>query len=196
MPHIHTESGQHDITASAWIVREDADEPRVLVHMHRKLGKLMQVGGHIEIDETPWQTLAHEIPEESGFMLRQLQILQPQPSIPTFAGATVHPLPVVSNTHMVSDTHYHSDYGYAFVVDGDPEGEPADGESQDLRWLTIGEMGSAAVNGLALQDVVDIYRYVVEVIVPNYHRINAVDYSLDKPKMSLLHTEKASAEEV
>ncbi len=186
MPHIHTEPGQHDITASAWIVREAEDAPKVLVHMHRKLEKLMQVGGHIEIDETPWQAMAHEIPEESGYSLGELQILQPLPDTPVVSGATVHPVPAIMNTHMVSETHYHSDLGYVFVARDKPKSLPMEGESLDLRWLTIDELANAALNGTALQDVVDIYRSVVEQVVPVYHRIDASVFSVDKPSRSLL----------
>ncbi len=32
----------------------------------------MQVGGHIELDETPWQAVEHELREESGYTLAEL----------------------------------------------------------------------------------------------------------------------------
>lgn len=186
MPHIHTEPGQHDITASAWIFREQGDKLVVLVHMHRKLGKLMQIGGHIEIDETPWQTLSHEIPEESGFELSELEILQPFGTIPVISGATVHPLPALSNTHKVSETHYHSDYGYAFIAKSEPKNAPADGESTDLRWITIDELYVAVKNGEALQDVAEIYDSIAQNAIPGYFRIKATAYSVGRPSKSLL----------
>lgn len=189
MPHIHTEPGQHDITTSAWIFRQDDNELRALVHMHRKHGKLMQIGGHVELNETPWQTLVHEIPEESGFALGQLQILQPLAEIPAFSGTAVHPVPALSNTHFVGDGHYHSDFCYTFIADGTPRAQPADGESVDLRWLTIKELQEAARAGIALQDVVEIYEYIAEQIVPVYYRIDATAYAIDKPAGSLLSGE-------
>jgi 8-oxo-dGTP diphosphatase len=189
MPHIHTESGQHDITTSAWIFREDEDELRALVHMHRKHGKLMQIGGHIELDETPWQTLAHELPEESGFVLEDLDVLQPHSNIATIPGATVHPVPAIMNTHLVNPTHYHSDLGYAFIAKHEPSGLPAEGESQDLRWMTINELKEAALGGLALRDVVAIYEDISVNIIPIFHRIPATNFSVDKPASSLLSSE-------
>ena len=36
MPHINTKPGQHDFTASAFIVRLDRSEPQVLLHLHKK----------------------------------------------------------------------------------------------------------------------------------------------------------------
>jgi|TARA_B100001250_G_scaffold225537_1_gene193442 8-oxo-dGTP diphosphatase len=183
MPHIHTKPGQHDITVSAWIIRIVDSEPKVLVHMHRKHGKLMQVGGHIELDETPWQTLAHEMREESGYDISELKILQPtekslqiQPK-----KAVTHPVSVVSNTHKISDDHYHSDYGYAFIADSEPVGNPAEGESTDLRWLTIAELKQAAEDGYAFEDVVAIYKFIVEQLLSNYYQIDATQFSLEKP---------------
>lgn len=183
MPHIHTGPDQHDITVSAWIVRLDEDTPRVLVHMHRKMGKLMQIGGHVEIDETPWQTLGHEIPEESGYELTDLRILQPFAETPKVDGAIVHPVPVLSNTHKVTDSHFHSDYCYAFVADAAPVKLPAAGESQDLRWLTIQEVQDAADRGDAFQDIADIYGYILENCLSVYYQVEASSFSLDKPEL-------------
>ena len=187
MPHIHTGSGQHDITTSAWIMMRDEHDVRVLVHMHRKNGKLMPVGGHIELDETPWQTLIHEIKEESGYDVADLEILQPYAEVPAISGATVHPVPVVSNTHKVSDTHFHSDYCYAFIAHGKPHDLPSEGESTDLRWLTLSELDAAVENNDALRDVADIYRHMVEKVMTEFHPVSTVLYAQDKPSSSLLH---------
>src|SRR3954466_7704978 len=63
MPHIHHEPGQHDFTTSAFIVRTDRSEPQAVLHEHRKIGKLLQFGGHIELTESPWQALLREVRE-------------------------------------------------------------------------------------------------------------------------------------
>jgi 8-oxo-dGTP pyrophosphatase MutT (NUDIX family) len=55
MPHIHTGPGEHDHTASAVIIRNESDGPKVLLHLHKKLNRLLQPGGHVELHETPWQ---------------------------------------------------------------------------------------------------------------------------------------------
>lgn len=65
MSHIHPGHGQHDICVSAYIVLL-GDESKMLLHKHRKLGTLLQFGGHVELDETPWQAVLREIMEESG----------------------------------------------------------------------------------------------------------------------------------
>jgi len=53
MSHIHTNPGEHDQTVSAFIIRTDTAEPELLLHVHKKLGVLLQPGGHIELNETP-----------------------------------------------------------------------------------------------------------------------------------------------
>lgn len=189
MPHIHTKQGQHDSTVSAWIFREVEGELRVLVHMHRRLGKLMQTGGHVELDETPWQTVAHELKEEAGYDLTELDVLQPNAVVPRIAGAAVHPVPVLANTHMVDSGHYHSDYCYAFMAKDEPLGKPAEGESNDLRWLTVDELYSAAKSGDALQDVAEIYDYISVHVIQKYYKVAASVFSVDKPRKSLLSSE-------
>ena len=53
MPHIHTEPGQHDHTVGAFIICLGNNSPKILLHMHKKLNKLLPIGGHIELNEAP-----------------------------------------------------------------------------------------------------------------------------------------------
>jgi 8-oxo-dGTP diphosphatase len=108
--------------------------------MHRKLDKLLTIGGHIELNETPWQAIKHELEEESGYKLAQLTLLQPKQRIKTLSDATLHPYPVAINTHNITDSHMHTDISYAFVTEQEPLGDIGLGESRDLRWLTQAEM--------------------------------------------------------
>lgn len=78
MAHIHTNPGEHDLTASAFIVRDDFEEPRLLLHMHKKLHILLQPGGHVELNENPWQAIEHELREETGYTFDELEVLQPK----------------------------------------------------------------------------------------------------------------------
>lgn len=144
MPHIHTEPGQHDLTSSAYIIRIDGPEPVVLLHRHKKLGIYMQFGGHVELDEDPWQSIIREIREETGYAPEQLQVLQPFDRLldddPVF---TVHPYPLVVMTVPyagVDDAHFHTDIGYAFVVSEDPRYLPKDGETVKLSGFTCKQL--------------------------------------------------------
>ena len=140
MPHIHTQPGHHDQSVTAYIVRIDTPEPQVLVHMHRKQNVLLPVGGHIELHETPWQAMAHELQEESGYRLEDARILQPAERISSLEDVVLHPYPLSMNTHPIGDDHFHSDISYGFVVSGDPKETAVDGESLDFRWLNYDQL--------------------------------------------------------
>ena len=162
MAHIHTEPGQHDHTASAFIVRIDETEPRVLLHMHKKLGVLLQPGGHVELSETPWQAVLHEITEETGYDISQFRLLQPKLRIKSIGGAVLHPQPLVHNTHHFDPAgiHKHTDVSYAFVTDEYPSGQPDDGESLDQRWLSLREI-EALPDDEIYQNVRDIVSFLL-----------------------------------
>lgn len=182
MPHIHTEPNQHDMTISGYIVRVDQPDPLCLVHMHRKMGKLMQIGGHIELNQTPWQAVADEVEQESGYGFSELKVVQPQIERVVAAGSVVHPLPFTMNTHNVGNDHFHSDLCYGFVAEGPAANAAADGESTDLRWMTIAELDAAVAAGDALPDTVEIYRSLVANL-GKYARVAATEFSLDKPSV-------------
>lgn len=144
MPHIHDQPGQYDFTASALIFRTDFDEPKVVLHMHRRLNKYLQFGGHVELHEHPWAALAHELAEESGYDLSQLKLLQPDlPQIQhkKYRGAVTHPFPFTIGSYQFALTdHLHTDIAYAFITDQEPQSKPHDGESNDIKLFTRQEL--------------------------------------------------------
>lgn len=159
MPHIHTEPNQHDLTVSAYIVRLDTAEPRILLHMHRKHNILLPVGGHVELDENIQQALAHEILEESGYSIEQVKFLQPKSRIRRLSGVEQHPYPVSINTHRINNEHLHTDLQYALVVDSEPRHSVAEGESTDLRWLSKSE-----INNLQQETILDVNKEICNFI--------------------------------
>lgn len=140
MPHIHTGPGQHDLTVSAWIIDTSQATPRLLLHMHKRFKALMQFGGHVELDENPWQSLCREVGEETGFALSQLQVLQPTRPRAKGNGMVVWPQAFAGTTHPVGDDHFHDDLCFAFVTDQQPRGTIGTGESNDVRLLTLEEI--------------------------------------------------------
>lgn len=181
MPHIHIEPGQHDTTVSMYVVLK-SNQPKFLLHMHRRFNKLIQLGGHIELDETPWQSVAHEIREEAGYLLDELAVLQPSPTKIQVEHSVVHPLPFLVNTFKAGDVHYHDDLCYVFTATELPKNKFADGESADLRWLTIDEIQSADQD--IPQDVRDICTAIYEQALGKYYEIPASSFSVEKPKES------------
>lgn len=143
MAHIHTGAGEHDLTASAFIVRTDFDEPKLMLHRHRKLGKYLQFGGHVELNENPWQAVTHEIQEESGYELKQLQVLQPSQRIVVHTeGSVFHPQPLCVNTHVFNDEHKHIDITWVFVADQPPAQSVAEAESEEFLLVSKSELAA------------------------------------------------------
>lgn len=144
MAHIHTGRGQHDLTVSAFIVRDATDGPLLLLHRHKRLALLLQPGGHVELDENPWAAITREIVEETGYAVTQLRVLQPSQRMtgPLGDSAVLHPQPVSVLTHDYDPEgrHRHIDLGFAFLATGEPDGEPQAGESADLLWVSNAEL--------------------------------------------------------
>lgn len=171
MAHIHTNSGEHDLTASAFVVRDDFPEPRLLLHMHKKLGVLLQPGGHVELNENPWQAIEHELREETGYSFDDLEILQPKGTLKSITNAWLHPQPVVVNTHNFDSDgiHKHTDISFAFVAYGEPTLLPEEGESRDLRWLSSEQLSQLDSTEI-FENVREIGQYVLTHIYREWER--------------------------
>ncbi len=180
MPHIHNKPDQHDITVSAWIVRKVGDNWKCLVHYHKKMDVLMQIGGHIELNETPWQAMSHELIEESGYELTDLHVLQVMTDRISGTDNIIHPVPFSVNTHLVGNGHYHSDLCYGFIADDIPKKNVDEHESSDLRWLTLDELIDGAKSSTVLKDVTATYQYLVKNI-DCYVEVKAESFSTEKP---------------
>jgi 8-oxo-dGTP pyrophosphatase MutT (NUDIX family) len=127
MAHIHEKI---DFTASVFIVHEN----KVLLHFHKKHGKWLQPGGHIELDEDPNQAALREAKEESGFDVEliggeRLSALSNDRS-------DIVP-PKFLNRHNFNETHEHVDSVYFGRVIG---GTLAPEEGVDMRWFSAAEL--------------------------------------------------------
>lgn len=177
MAHIHTQPGQHDHTASAYIFRVDFDEPKLVLHLHRKINKYLQFGGHIELHETPWHAIAHELDEESGYSLDDLQLLQPAQRITSLGDAVVHPMPVSHSTHPFGNgiDHFHTDLAYAFTTDHAPTKQPNEGESMVIKLVTRGELQSMTTNEIP-DNVKVIGTFIFDAILDTWQRVSPRSY--------------------
>lgn len=176
MPHIHTEPGQHDHTVSAYIIRTDFDEPKLALHLHKKLGTFIQFGGHIELDETPWQAISHEIAEESGYEMSQLQLLQPRDRLKALSGAQLHPVAACHNTHDFDETHRHTDSSYAFVATGEPRLQVGEHESNEIILLTRQELMDFPANQ-TFESVREIGAFIFETCLPNWEKVDPATFA-------------------
>ena len=184
MPHIHTGPGQFDWTVSMFVVRTDGPEPRVLLHRHKTLGLLMQVGGHVELDETPWSAVAHELAEEAGYDLDQVDVLVPPLRPDAVPGNVVHPPPLcvrsVPVAGGVTAPHVHADLAYALVTTEEPRRAPAAGESQELVWLTRDDLQGLPL-GSADDDVHVLYGFILDRLMGVWEAVPAAGFPTSAP---------------
>lgn len=111
------------ITASCYIV--DA-EGRLLLHHHKRLDRWLQMGGHVEANESPDLAALREGREESGLP----DLVQMTDGI---FDLDIHPIPAAKG----EPDHAHFDIRYLARTES-PEAAVADrAESNDLAWVTL-----------------------------------------------------------
>jgi len=175
MAHIHTKPGQYDLTVSAYIVRT-APIPRILLHRHKTLGVYIQPGGHVELDETPWQAIIHELREETGYDMGQLRILQPHLRPPVPVHGDFHPQPVCLRSFPFEGLagHFHTDITYAFVTEEEPRYQVGEGESHDLTWVTREELLALPADQ-TYEDVRQLGIYILDQLLTEWEPVPAID---------------------
>lgn len=110
------------VTASAIVVD---GRGHTLLHRHRRLGLWLQPGGHVDPGEQPADAALREAREETGLPLR-------------------HDAPdrlLHVDVHEGGRGHLHLDLRWLLHADGDAPFAPAPGESPDLRWVPVEDVG-------------------------------------------------------
>jgi 8-oxo-dGTP pyrophosphatase MutT (NUDIX family) len=128
MPHIHDKI---DFTVAVFIVRDR----RVLVILHRKLGKWLPIGGHIELDEDPEQAALRESLEESGL---EVELLGDRPPT-TEPGTRALIAPRFLDIHRIHATHEHIGMIYFARPIGGSVTLAAE-EHHDIRWCSAEDL--------------------------------------------------------
>lgn len=120
------------ITASGYIYAKK--DNKLLLLEHRKLNKLLQPGGHVEMqDKNTLETAIREIKEETGLTnLEQISI--------DFDKR----IPFDINTHFIPEDvkknmpcHYHHDFRYLFIVDTIKSIDINERESKEYKWVDV-----------------------------------------------------------
>jgi 8-oxo-dGTP pyrophosphatase MutT (NUDIX family) len=124
--------GTGHVTASALVI--DPLQERVLLTLHKKLGRWLQMGGHCEPgDGTLEQAALREATEESGI-----------PGLTLLPGG-----PVRLDRHAIpAPCHLHFDVQYAAVAPAEAVEEISE-ESLDLRWFGYAEAAEVADGSVA-----------------------------------------------
>ena len=113
------------VTASAWILSPDLNA--VLLTHHKKLGRWLQLGGHVEDDVSIQAAALREAREESG--ISRMDLLDE-----ALFDIDVHLIPERKST----PAHYHYDCRFLMVAgDRDFVVSP---ESNDLAWLDLAKI--------------------------------------------------------
>ena len=113
------------VTASCFVI--DPTGGRVLLHRHKRLGRWLQMGGHVEEDEPLIAAALREAAEESG--LDDLEMLS------GIVDVDVHRIPAGKG----EPEHRHFDVRY-LARTGNPDSITIDAaESLDLRWVTLAD---------------------------------------------------------
>ncbi len=117
------------VTASGIVVGRRG----TVLHLHKRLGRWMQPGGHIDPGETPPVAARREAIEELG-----LEVAHP-------AGG---PRLIHLDVHEAALGHTHLDLRYLLFA-GDDDPHPPPGESPEARWYDWDEAAASADEALA-----------------------------------------------
>lgn len=123
-----------DFTVAVFVV----DRGRILLHEHRKLGKWLPPGGHIEPNELPDVAALREVAEEAGIAVR----LVGERGLPRdYPGQPVQlVVPAGIQVEFIAEGHEHIDLVYLAVpVDPGAAIDPS------FRWLSPDELATHPV---------------------------------------------------
>jgi 8-oxo-dGTP pyrophosphatase MutT (NUDIX family) len=116
------------VTASGLVVGARG----IVLHLHRRLGRWMQPGGHVDPGETPWRAATRETIEETG-----LDVTEPSTG-PELVHLDVHP---------AARGHTHLDLRY-LLLGSDADPHPPPDESQQVGWFSWSDATALADEGL------------------------------------------------
>ena len=123
-PFSRTRLNPGHITASLFIV--DPASKRLLLHHHRRLGRWLQMGGHLEGAESPAEAALREGREESG--LTDLKLASSG-----IFDLDVHSIPARGEER----EHFHYDIRYAAATRQPASIAMDEGESSELAWVDL-----------------------------------------------------------
>lgn len=114
-------------TASAWVVNQSHE--RCLLMHHRKIGKWMQLGGHVEQGSDLLTEAIREVKEESGLSSTPLTL--------DIFDVDIHKVP----KYLHEPAHFHYDIRFLLVADEHQSLQESD-ESNDLMWTQTEDVAS------------------------------------------------------
>mgnify|MGYP006280733177 CR=1 FL=1 len=116
--------GPGHLTASGFVV--DPGSRKILLILHRKLGRWLQPGGHLERGEAPRDAAEREVREETG--------LDVEPAAQVPFDVDVHRIPA----RKAEPAHAHFDLRYLFWADASRRAQSA--EVEDACWVSLSDL--------------------------------------------------------
>ncbi len=113
---------------------------KTLLLMHKKLGKLMYCGGHVDKNETPAEAAVREAMEETGYHVKILG--RKGVDMPKVWYSHEEPGPVAilyEHVFYPKGRHIHFDLIYLAMIVG-KRGRIRKGESTELKWFSESEI--------------------------------------------------------
>jgi len=129
MAHIHEKI---DFTVAIFVVHER----KILLIHHRKLGKWLPLGGHIELDEDPEIAALREAKEESGL---EVELLGERPPT-TETGTRALIAPRFLDIHRINETHEHIGMIYWARPKKSAQAQCAIEEHHAIRWCAEADL--------------------------------------------------------
>lgn len=125
-------------TATGYIVSKIDKKYKVLLHKHKKLNIWIGIGGHVEKEENPLQTLLREIKEETNL---KIKLLKDEGRLVKTSTVTQLPTPQVIIEEKIppykdEPAHFHVDHIY-FAFCKNPKNIKM---SEDYRWFSNAEL--------------------------------------------------------
>jgi len=118
------------VTASAWIVSREYD--RFLLTHHKKLGRWLQLGGHVDGEPEVYRAAMREAQEESGMW--EIDFHTPDDRLRPL-DIDVHEIPAYGD----EPAHLHYDVRFLLVAAPGQRPRRSD-ESHDLKWFQVREL--------------------------------------------------------
>jgi 8-oxo-dGTP diphosphatase len=142
-------------TATTFVVHKN----KVLLHLHKKLGIWIPVGGHIDRDELPQEAAEREIKEESGLVVN---LYNPDSQFDMGdALQLIRPMHILLEN--INQFHQHIDFIYYATSESDTL-RPQHGETTHLKWFTSEEvktLDGAPINVMVLSlEAIDLLHAV------------------------------------
>jgi ADP-ribose pyrophosphatase YjhB (NUDIX family) len=137
---------------------------------HLLSGKWTQPGGHVELNESPWTAVQHEITEESGYTMPQLAVLQPKIRVTNLGkDATLQPVPVCLMTYELGTHpgHFHTDIIFAFTAQEQPAGKILEDESAEVAYFSRAELVALQESDIP-DNVRQVALFVFDECLPNW----------------------------